>query len=269
MNKEQKLKLLALKQTLEGDGDAKPIDLKTLELSILDLSETIEKGIEIKKNQSVEDLVENINTFGQAVVDHVKVIQSGLTINNISDVAKLFPKEFTLKNPVKEVTVSNLKELGYDKLADKLDALNKSVKAVNKAINTPDVKGQNAEDYTPVRIVVGEEGRLNFLKQMPTPTFVGGGGQSTPDSFTTGAKSVTTAGTRVVLGANVRISFVTIKADRDNSGDIYVGNSAVSSANGWILAPGETLGFAINRLNKVYIDSEENGDSVRYQTLGE
>lgn len=86
-----------------------------------------------------------------------------------------------------------------------------------------------------------------------------------PTVIYNGQTNVTTAGTRVVLAASQAIlSGVTIKAKAANSGAIYVGSSAVSSSNGYVLAAGDTIFFEIANLNTVNIDSAVNGEGVSY-----
>lgn len=76
--------------------------------------------------------------------------------------------------------------------------------------------------------------------------------------------SVTTAGTRVVLGASTTVKWVIVKAKATNTGNIFVGNATVTSTNGYILVPGEAIGLDINNLNLVYIDSAVNLEGVSY-----
>lgn len=79
-----------------------------------------------------------------------------------------------------------------------------------------------------------------------------------------GQTTVTTAGTRVVLGAGTLTTGVIVRAKDVNAGYIYLGNSTVTSANGMILLPGESTSVAIDNLNKLFIDSASNGDGVSY-----
>lgn len=80
-----------------------------------------------------------------------------------------------------------------------------------------------------------------------------------------GQKAVTTAGTQVALASSQAITHsVKIKALHGNSGWIYVGNSSVSSSNGYVLDAGETLEIQVANLATVYIDSSVNGEGVSY-----
>lgn len=75
--------------------------------------------------------------------------------------------------------------------------------------------------------------------------------------------SVTAAGTKVQLGSTVCVS-VTIKALATNTGLIFVGNSSVSSLNGFQLSAGDGVSFNISNINAIYIDSSVNGEGVTY-----
>lgn len=82
-------------------------------------------------------------------------------------------------------------------------------------------------------------------------------------SFGTAQATVTTAGTRVQLATNTCKS-MTIKAKSTNTGLIYVGNVAVTSANGFILSPGDSLSMDISNTNLVYIDSSVSAEGVSF-----
>jgi len=100
---------------------------------------------------------------------------------------------------------------------------------------------------------------------IPSQTTTLGVSFSGPSSLHNGQVSVTTAGTAVALASSsVSISKVTIKANAGNTGDIFVGDSGVTSSNGLILAAGESVDVSIDDLNKVYIDSATNGDGISY-----
>ena len=81
----------------------------------------------------------------------------------------------------------------------------------------------------------------------------------------TNVTTVTTHGTRVVLATSQAInSGVSIKALSTNTGLIYVGNSTVTSGNGFELAKGEAITVITPNLANVYIDSGVDGEGVSY-----
>lgn len=88
---------------------------------------------------------------------------------------------------------------------------------------------------------------------------------SLPSTIVYGQKDVTTAGTAVALGSSTALtSGVRIKANSDNTGVLYVGDSDVDSTNGFILAAGEELFVEVADLATVYLDAGTSGDSCSY-----
>lgn len=80
-----------------------------------------------------------------------------------------------------------------------------------------------------------------------------------------GAKTVTTAGTRVQLSAiSVPTLRITVRANSANTGYVYVGGSTVSSTSGIYLGPQDSLLLAVGNLNAVYIDADVNGEGVKF-----
>jgi hypothetical protein len=83
-----------------------------------------------------------------------------------------------------------------------------------------------------------------------------------------GRKVVTTAGTAVTLGSSTTIRYVVIAAEADNTGVIAVGGATVVAAlatrQGVFLNASDVIGFPIDNLADVYIDSTVNGDGVTF-----
>ncbi len=87
--------------------------------------------------------------------------------------------------------------------------------------------------------------------------------------FTTpanGRTTVTAAGTRVQL-PGVACKIAIIKALPANTNNIYLGDSAVSSANGHVLDAGDDVKVPIDNLNRLYIDADTAGEGVSYLVL--
>jgi len=89
------------------------------------------------------------------------------------------------------------------------------------------------------------------------------------DDLGNGQKTVTAAGTAEVLATTTAIISVTIKALRANTGNIYVGDSGVDSANGHVLERGASVSMDVDDLADVYIDADTNGEGVSYLYLTE
>jgi hypothetical protein len=83
-----------------------------------------------------------------------------------------------------------------------------------------------------------------------------------------GVKTVTTAGTDVVLAASTAAKWVTVQSQTDNTGMIAVGASGVdatvATGTGVLLAAGESITMPVDNLADVFIDSTVNGEGVRY-----
>jgi len=81
--------------------------------------------------------------------------------------------------------------------------------------------------------------------------------------------TVTNAGTRVQVSTTpVWATLVILQADPNNTGQIYVGGSNVSSSNGIVLQPldGLTITPAQGRrvdLREIWVDASTNNQSVR------
>lgn len=86
-----------------------------------------------------------------------------------------------------------------------------------------------------------------------------------------GQKTVTTAGTEVILGDQEVGAPLMVKALTTNTGLVYVGNTgagAVSSSTGMPLAAGDVLLFDfVTRLNNIWVDSAVNGEGVAWLAL--
>ncbi len=113
------------------------------------------------------------------------------------------------------------------------------------------VEIKNSTDDT--RATVGANGLYVDVRNQVAPTTV-----------LNGRKTVTTAGTRVTLAASTACQSVTIKALLTNTGLIYVGDTAVSSANGLTLWPGDSVSLDIANLTTVNLDSSVNGEGVTF-----
>ena len=86
-----------------------------------------------------------------------------------------------------------------------------------------------------------------------------------PTTVVMGQATVTTAGTRVALGAATNLlAGIDICALPTNTGNIFVGDNTVTSSNGRILVPGQSVFVAIKDRNTINIDSAVNGEGVSY-----
>jgi len=88
---------------------------------------------------------------------------------------------------------------------------------------------------------------------------------SLPSTVINGKTTVTTITASVALGATETVvSGLNIKAEANNTGIIYVGDSGVSSSNGYELAAGETVFLEIDDVATVYIIASVATEGVTY-----
>ena len=86
--------------------------------------------------------------------------------------------------------------------------------------------------------------------------------------------AATTVRVPLATGQNIKCRSVTIRADRTNTGDIYVGDVGVTIANGYHLSPGETITYQVFpedckyslcvNLVAIYLDADVSGEGVSY-----
>lgn len=96
-------------------------------------------------------------------------------------------------------------------------------------------------------------------------TIGGTSSSSFTDTILNGQLNVTTAGTAVQLTSNEKAGYVKITYKDSNSGEIYVGDSNVSSSNGYILNyDNNSVVLSLDDLSKIYIDSSINGEGVSF-----
>lgn len=83
-----------------------------------------------------------------------------------------------------------------------------------------------------------------------------------------GVKTVTTAGTDVVLASSVNAKWVIIQAQTDNTGIIAVGaagvDATVATGTGVALSAAESVTLPANDLANIYIDATVSGEGVRF-----
>ena len=82
-----------------------------------------------------------------------------------------------------------------------------------------------------------------------------------------GTIKVTAAGTRVQAANKGNVRSVVYKARSDNTGNIYLGSSDVSSTDGMTLVPGESIQLQIQEAistSQFWADSDNNNDQVDF-----
>ena len=88
--------------------------------------------------------------------------------------------------------------------------------------------------------------------------------QVAPNTIIHGQTVIAVINTEVTLGLGTRIRSVVVRAHATNTQNIYVGATGVTAANGYILAPGESVSLAIRLRSTVFINGGVVGEGVSY-----
>ena len=87
-------------------------------------------------------------------------------------------------------------------------------------------------------------------------------------SLPIGSITVTTPGTAVAVATSGNaITAVSFRARTDNTGAVYVGDSGVSSSNGYRLEPGDELNLSFREtidLRRFFVDADTANDAVDF-----
>jgi hypothetical protein len=92
---------------------------------------------------------------------------------------------------------------------------------------------------------------------------------SAPTVLTGGTKAVTTSGTALALGTTLATKSIYIRAKLANTGNVYVGDSAVDATTSQqiVLAAGDSVTIDIADRATVYVDAAVNGEGVDYLAM--
>ena len=87
-------------------------------------------------------------------------------------------------------------------------------------------------------------------------------------SLPIGSITVATPGTAVAVATSGNaITAVSFRARADNTGTVYVGDSGVSSSNGYRLEPGDELNLSFKEtidLRRFFVDADTANDAVDF-----
>jgi hypothetical protein len=81
-----------------------------------------------------------------------------------------------------------------------------------------------------------------------------------------GRTSVTSAGTAEQMPSQVLEDGkpVALIGVRGNTGDVYIGDSSVTSSNGVPVASGQVITLQVTNLDAIYVDADNDGDELAY-----
>lgn len=77
-----------------------------------------------------------------------------------------------------------------------------------------------------------------------------------------------TNGTPTQLNASLACAGIVVGANPANTGKVYLGNSNVTTSNGYILSAGDAVGFDVDNTNLVYFDVTVTGEGVSWMAVG-
>lgn len=79
-----------------------------------------------------------------------------------------------------------------------------------------------------------------------------------------GYKAVATAGTALQVSADEAVRDYYLRADPGNTGNIAIGDSSVSMANGFVIAKTDPPFWYYGALADLWVDAATNGDKIRW-----
>ncbi len=141
-----------------------------------------------------------------------------------------------------------------------------------KIIAAPATEASLASAVTALQLldnaIAGAEMQVDVVAALPTGTNTVGKVEHTTTGIGHGVKTITTAGTDLVLTTTTPAKWVTIQSQTDNVGFIAVGatgvDATVATGTGVLLAVGESITLPCDNLADIFIDATISGEGVRY-----
>lgn len=168
MEKTKKLELA--EQIVQKRGDRETQLKETFTALYDNFAEMLSRGIEINGVERLDLLAERLDVFTK---------EASRQVERLADVSahinELEIPDVHLEPVLDERLLKKLDELGDNgEILIKLEQLDETFSNVKKALT----KGKRPQDYSAVRIVVGEGENLRFLSDFSFPVFNTGGGSS-------------------------------------------------------------------------------------------
>jgi hypothetical protein len=146
-----------------------------LESFVGDLNRILSAGINISDSDKLDGLSDSIERLGVEAVSLVERV--ALCVDRFSELT--IPEHIELHTDSLLLDKIDQLELEIpEDLTKRLVQLDATIVELSKALKTKQSPSKLPDDFQPVRIVVGDEGALRFLRDMPMPFFSGGGGSS-------------------------------------------------------------------------------------------
>lgn len=119
------------------------------------------------------------------------------------------------------------------------------------------------ENHTPLLAGLSSSDGLTPVPIAVDPTngsVLTSGGSTAPTTVQYGQTTISVTNTAVQL-SNQAVSGVVVQALAGNAGNVVIGDSSVTTGNGFQLQPGQATGIAISNVNKLYVNGT-SGDGV-------
>lgn len=112
----------------------------------------------------------------------------------------------------------------------------------------------------------GTGDKIDLIKVGGTSVTAAGSTLIIPTTLTGGSKTVTTSGTALALGTTLATKSIYIRAKSANTGNIFVGDSAVDAVTSQqiILTANDSMTLDIADRATVFVDCSVNGEGVDY-----
>lgn len=264
---------------------------------IVDLKNELEQAKGKHGNNFVMNLPEKVK-LETPEVQKVE-FSHGVKVENLNEIK--IPEEIKVRNFPKEVSINNFpkaKEVQKVEVINKesntpptwlegvmsafLGALGSMLAKVVQTIGKMTFKVELPDDFytRPIQIIQIDRNTgkpLDRKNYQPIISSSGGGGgySGAPanmpmTTILSGKKIIAASGAAEALSDTSQYTKkVTVTALYTNQGNIYIGNADVSAANsiGIPLIVGQSFELAIDDLNKIYIDAEQDNDGVSYIAL--
>lgn len=212
-----------------------------------------------KQSDSIAAFVEQVKNSNQSktVTDALVKVTNTLEKFEVKIPEIKFPTFDIIEGKLGKI-IDSVNSIKLKEVSDLLNEINSSIK--NKKLEFPKSLLLDNAQFRELRTLLAQGSGKGSV------VVAGGTGEIVSSTIRSGKKTVTTAGTRVVLGTTVAKS-VTIRALATNTGLIYVGDVTVASTNGFQLSAGESVSLDISTLSRIYIDSSVNGEGVTYVSM--
>lgn len=210
-----------------------------------DLDRLLGKGIPIDGIDTLDDATSRIEQYGQALSDCVtRLISCSAPLHELD-----IPDNIVFKQVADPELIRKLDELGRNDLSDKFLQLDGTIKVLGDTLK----KSQNINEYQAVRVVVGDDDNLSWLRSFPTPVFSGGG---TVGGATEAKQNEIIAAIEGISGS------VSYRTEIRTVGTLtYIGKAVLGSATSsavWQIKRLDTT----SGLSKLWADGNDNFDNI-------